>query len=157
MRNIELFDIYASYLFNKLYEMFPLCVTIESVDKEVALIDETFEEEFRKLNIQIEQEQKNIIFSETILWLTNNGFIDYKSSYPDTKRPAAPMPYQYFMCITLTIKGLNLLTSPKPKSINKHKKLGEEIVEKVKHGSLIEAGKMITENMFDFLITKGIE
>ncbi len=157
MKNIELFDIYASYLFNKLYQEFPKCATIDNVDKEIEAIDEEFAEEFKKLNIQLPAEEKNIIFSETILWLTNNGFIDYKTSYPDTKRPAAPMPYGYFLCITLTIKGLNLLTSPKPKSISKHRKLGDEIVEKVKHGSLVEAGKMLTENMFEFVVRKGLE
>jgi len=157
MKNIELFDIYSSYLFNKLYQEFPLCVTIDNVDQEVEKIDEEFAEEFKKLNINLPTEEKNIIFTETILWLTNNGFLDYKTSYPDTKRPATPMPYHYFMCITLTLKGLNLLTSPKPKSISKHKKLGDESVEKVKHGSLVEAGKMLTENMFEFMIRKGLE
>ena len=92
-----------------------------------------------------------------MLWLTNNGFIDFKTSYPDSKRPAYPLEYSNFMCVSLTLKGLNLLTSPKPKSINKSKKLGEEIAEKVKQGSLLEAGKMLTENMFDFIIEKGLK
>ena len=156
-KNIELFDIYCSYIFEKLYASFPKCVSIEDLDNELEKIDEDFEDEFKKLNINTSREDKNIIFSETLLWLTNNGFLDFTDSYPNTKRPSSPMPYHHFLCITLTIKGLNLLTSPKPKSINKHKKLGEEIAEKVKHGSLLEAGKMITENMFDFIIKKGIE
>ncbi|BAF69562.1 hypothetical protein [Nitratiruptor sp. SB155-2] len=157
MKNIQLFDLYSSYIFQRLYEEFPKCISIEPVDKELAEIDEKFADEFKKLNINIDMFEKNLIFSETILWLTNNGFITFSSSYPDTKRPVEPMPYQHFLCISLTLKGLNLLTSPKPKSINKHKKLGEEIVEKVKHGSLVEAGKMLTENMFDFVIRKGLE
>lgn len=155
--NIQLFDIYASYLLNRLYEEFPVCVTIDSVDDEIASIDEKFSEEFEKLNIQIDQDQKNIVFSETVLWLTNNGFIDFTNAYPDNKRPSAPMQYHYFLCMTLTIKGVNLLTSPKPKSISKHKKLGDEIMEKVRHGALLEAGKMLTENMFDFVVAKGLE
>ena len=156
MKNIKLFDIYSSYLFEKLYNSFPKCITIDTVDDEIEKIDENFKDELKKLNLNISQEEKNIIFSETILWFTNNGFIDFTDSYPETKRPVESMSYQYFMCIILTIKGLNLLTSPKPKSISKHKRLGEEVTQMVKQGSLIEAGKLITENMFDFIITKGV-
>jgi len=155
--NIELFDIYASYMLNRLYEEFPVCVTVDNVDDEIAAIDEKFEEEFKKLNIRIDRTQKNIVFSETVLWLANNGFIDFTNSYPEDKRPSAPTPYSFFLCITLTIKGVNLLTGPKPKSINKHRKLGDEIMDKVRHGALIEAGKMLTENMFDFVVAKGLE
>ncbi len=155
--NIKLFDIYCSYLFDKLYRSFPKCITINDLNKEIEQIDETYSEEFKKHNLNISQTEKNIIFSETMLWLESNKIVTYVDSYPKAKRPIEPMEFSYFMCISLTLKGLNLLTSPKPKSINKHKKLGEEIIEKVKGGSLVEAGRMITENMFDFIIKKGIE
>ena len=150
--NIKLFDTYSGYIFKRLYENFPKCVNFEDVGKEV----QSIEEEYGVL-ANLSLEEKVIIFSETMLWLTNNGFIDFTHSYPNSKRPAQPMAYSNFLCISLTLKGLNLLTSPKPKSLNKHKKLGEEIVEKVKQGSLTEAGKLLTEGMFEFVIKKGFD
>ena len=149
MKNIELFDAYSSYIFNELYTNFPKCVNFNDIDEIVAKLDKN--SSIEKLTKDLSLIEKNIMFSETMLWLTNNGFIDFVRSEPNTKRPTIPSEYKYFWCVSLSIKGLNLLTSPKPKSINKPKKLGEEVFEKIKQGSFIEAGKMITENMFEFL------
>jgi len=148
MDNIKLFDLYSSFIFNELYKNFPKCIHFNDIDKIVLTLEK--EEEIKNLTQHLDLKEKNIIFSETLLWLTNNGFIDFAKSYPDTKRPATAMPYQYFMCVTLTIKGLNLLNSPKPKALNKTKKLGEEIYEKIKQGSFLEAGKILTDGMFEF-------
>ena len=149
MDNIKLFDLYSSYVFNELYKNFPKCVNFEDIDK-IVLELEKDNKDIKKITENMELEAKNIIFSETMLWLTNNEFINFVTSYPDSKRPAQPIPYMYFMCVSLTLKGLNLLNSPKPKSLNKTKKLGEEIYEKIKQGSLIEAGKILTDGMLEF-------
>lgn len=149
MDNIKLFDLYSSFIFSEIYKSFPKCVIFEDINK-IVLTLEKDNKEIEKITDKLELEEKNIIFSETLLWLTNNNFIDFTTAYPDTKRPAQPLPYMYFMCVSLTIKGLNLLNSPKPKSLNKTKKLGEEIYEKIKQGSLLEAGKILTEGMFEF-------
>ena len=149
MDNIKLFDVYSSYIFEKLYKNFPKCVNFEDIDK-IVLTLEKKDKSIQSLTEEMELKEKNIIFSETMLWLTNNGFIDFKTSQPDSKRPVQPVPYSFFMCVSLTIKGLNLLNSPKPKSLNKTKKLGEEIYEKIKQGSFIEAGKILTDGMFEF-------
>ena len=149
MDNIKLFDLYSSFIFSELYKNFPKCINFEDIDK-IVLSLEKDNKEIQRITENMELEERNIIFSETLLWLTNNGFIDFAKAYPDTKRPILAMPYQYFMCVSLTIKGLNLLNSPKPKSLNKTKKLGEEIYEKIKQGSFIEAGKILTDGMFEF-------
>jgi len=147
--NIKLFDLYSSFIFNELYKNFPKCANFEDIDKIVLNLEK--DGEIKKIAQNIELEEKNIIFAETMLWLTNNGFINFVTSYPDSKRPAQPMPYFYFMCVSLTVKGLNLLNSPKPKSLNKTKKLGEEIYEKIKQGSFVEAGKILTDGMIEFV------
>ena len=150
MDNIKLFDLYSSYIFNELYKNFPKCSNFEDIDG-IVLNLEKENKEIQKIVRNMELEEKNMIFTETLLWLTNNGFIDFVASHPDSKRPAQPMPYLYFMCVSLTIKGLNLLNSPKPKNLNKTKKLGEEIYEKIKQGSFVEAGKILTDGMIEFV------
>ena len=144
MNNIKLFDTYASYIFEKLYKNFPLCVDFNP------------RVEVKNLNIdnEIDDEEKAKIFSASMMWLERNGFISVKMTEPSNKNPIKPMIYSNIFCVELTIKGLNLLTSPAPKTLNKHKKLGEEIVEKVKQGAFLEAGREIIEAMFEFTIKR---
>ena len=154
MNNIKIFDLYSSFIFNELYKNFPKCISFTDIDKVILELEK--DNSIQNLTQNLPLEEKKILFSETILWLTNNNFIDFVNSHPSTKRPAQPIAYSNFLCITLTIKGLNLLNSPKPTSLNKTKKLGEEIYEKIKQGSFLEAGKMVTDGMFEF-IEKGLQ
>ena len=140
MDNIKLFDLYSSYIFDKLYKSFPKCINFSPPEEIHQEQDIT----------TLENKEKIIIFSETILWLEENDFIRIKSKIPNTQRPVEPIPFNAFICVRLSLKGLNLLTSPIPKSLNKRKKLGDEIVEHVKKGFFVEAGKLLTEAMFEF-------
>ncbi len=142
MDNIKLFDAYTAYVFQKIYENFPKCINFEPL-KELKNIQDT---------TNFSEEEKGIIFCETMLWLEENGFLKIKNKIPPTDRPLEPMLYQGFYCVRLTIKGLNLLSLPKPKTFDK--KVGEEIISKVKQGLFTEAGKIITQSMFEF--SKGM-
>jgi len=148
MDNIKLFDLYSSFIFNELYKNFPKCIHFNDIDKIVLTLEK--EEEIKNLTQHLDLKEKNIIFSETLLWLNEEGFVKFKTSSPATTRPVEPIKYQFFMCVRLSLKGLNLLTSPKPKALNKTKKLGEEIYEKIKQGLFLEAGKILTDGMFEF-------
>ena len=140
--NIKLFDTFAGFAFNKMYKAFPLCVEFKVNDdiKQIA-------------SIKNASEQTNIIFSSTLIWLERNGFIRIHSSFPDNRDAVVPMVYQEFLCVELTLDGLNLLTSPTPKTLNKNS-VGEEIVTKVKSGMYTEAGRIATKAMFEYGIKK---
>lgn len=147
MDNIKLFDTYSSYIFEKLYKNFPICVDFKPKE-EIKIIDEEIIQ--HTMLIDLDEEQKAKIFGASIMWLERNGFIAVKLTEPNNKNPIHPIIYFNIFCVELTIKGLNLLTSPAPKTLNKTKKLGDEIVEKIKQGAFIEAGREIVEAMFEF-------
>jgi len=140
--NIKLFDTFAGYAFEKMYKAFPLCVEFQ------------VEDDIKKIaSIKSADEQINIIFSSTLIWLERNGFIHIHSSFPDNRNAIIPMVYQEFLCVELTLNGLNLLTSPVPKTLSK-KSVGDEIVTKVKSGMYTEAGKLATKAMFEYGLNK---
>jgi len=145
--NIKLFDTYSSYIFEKLYKEFPICVDFKPLE-EVKIIDDEIIQNTILIDLDLAQKAK--IFGASIMWLERNGFIAVKMTEPNNKNPIKPMIYSNIFCVELTIKGLNLLTSPAPKALNKHKKLGDEIVEKVKQGAFLEAGREIIEAMMEF-------
>ena len=149
MKNIELFDAYTGHLLKRLYENFPRCIEVKP-DDEIATIRAS---SGGALIESFDDEESRIIFAETVLWLTRNGFIEYRDSEPSTRRPYEPMPYRVFYCVELTIDGLNLLTSPKPKAL-KGKRVGDAIVEHVKKGAFVEAGKIATQTMFAYAVKK---
>lgn len=146
MDNIKAFDTYASYIFDKLYKHFPICANFEPKE-EISEIE---------VSPNLKEIERIKLFSATLVWLEKNGFISITSSIPKD-RTTAVVEYYSFFCVELTVKGLNLLTSPTPKAINKTKRLGEEIVEKVKKGAYTEAGREIVEAMLDLISKKGLE
>jgi len=152
MQNITFFDACCSYVFDKLYKNFPLCVDFKPEEDIEIIIEEIVK--YPERVIELDDEKKKKIFSTTILWLERNGFVRVHSTEPSNKNPIIPLVYRNIFCVELTIKGLNLLTSPIPKSLNKRKKLGDEIVEKVKQGAFLEAGREIIEAMFEFSIKR---
>jgi len=129
--NIEMFDIFSGYIFEKTYKEFPKCVELNT-QKEVQSI-------LNELSGSMSFDEKMLIFTETVLWLTNNGFIRY--THPNVSRPALPRVIDSFLCVELTLNGLSILKSPIPQTLSK-KTVGTEIVEKFKEGSISEAGKL---------------
>jgi len=140
--NIKLFDMFAGYAFEKMYKSFPLCVEFKP-QEDIATI--TPKKEI--------SEHDMIVFGSTLLWLEHNGFIHIQSSFPDNRNPVSPLVYHEFYCVELTLKGLNLLTSHIPKTLEK-KSVGDELITKVKSGMYTEAGKLATKAMFELGISK---
>jgi len=142
MQNIKLFDMYSGYIFEKLYKKFPLCV------------DFVPESELKNIHNSDNFDEENaLVLCSTLTWLERNKFIHIASSSPDNRNATMPMIYHSFSCVELTLNGLNLLTSPAPKTLSK-KSVGDDIVEKVKSGMFAEAGRIATKAMFEYGIKK---
>ena len=142
--NIKLFDMYAGYAFEKLYKSFPLCIELIPNEELIQIH-----------NKDTIDENKALVFCSTLLWLEKNGFIRIASTTPQNRSAVIPMVYSDFMCVELTLNGLNLLTSPTPQTLNK-KSVGDEIAQKVKSGMFTEAGKIATRAMFEFGVKKVV-
>jgi len=156
MKNIELFDACAGYLFERLYAAFPICIdfVVDEEMEELLKIPETKKLVDDALALGVfEGEDVKTVISSTVLWLAHNGYVEFASSYPETDRPVIAMPYEYFRCLQLTQKGLGLMISQVPKSIRRSARLGDVIVSRVKDGALKEAGKLIT----DAIVAFGVE
>jgi len=145
MKNIELFDAYAGYALERMYQKFPLCVDFIPKE-EIARIDGESGDD---------TERRTLVFCATLLWLERNGFLRIALSEPTNRNAVVPMVYHQFICVELTIDGLNLLRSPTPKSISK-KSVGDDIIDKVKSGLFTEAGRIATRAMFEYGIKKAI-
>ena len=141
-KNIKLFDMFAGYAFEKMYKSFPLCVEFKP-QEDIKTIKHT----------EDVSEYDNIVFGSTLLWLERNDFIHIQSSFPDNRDPVTPLVYHEFFCVELTLKGLNLLSSPIPKTLDKNS-VGDELITKVKSGMYTEAGKLATKAMFDYSLRK---
>ena len=125
MKNIELFDIYVGYIFNALYEDFPVCKDFDTPKCVKEINGQTAD---------IETRRKEFVFSETLFWLQENGIVEIEK--PDRRLitiGSGLEPYPYFTCVRLTAKGLAILKKT-PQSISTDKTLGEEITEAVKNG-----------------------
>jgi|GEM_PF-2090538 len=120
-KSIETFDILTGYLFSQLYENFPICQEIKA---------KSF-----LAKCELEFRDNELIFSETLFWLRDNGFIAFRSPKEKTiSKLDGTIPYPIFSCVELTIKGLNALKKF-PNSINSNKSIGEEIIEAIKDGT----------------------
>ena len=125
MKNIELFDIYVGYIFNALYEDFPVCKDFDT-PKCV--------KEINGATADIDTKRKEFVFSETLFWLKENGIVEIEK--PQNRLIAMNVglePYPYFTCVRLTAKGLAILKKT-PESISDKKTIGEELTEAVKNG-----------------------
>lgn len=112
MKNIELFDRYASIILGRLYEKFPCKDTMfvseiasEEIDPEQGLT----------MNLQIAR--------DTLLWLAMSGYLNYDKDN-----------YYAFQGAVLTEKGLRLLREV-PESLKSKKTLGERLVNALKVGA----------------------
>lgn len=114
MKNVELFEHYVAFIFDELYEMFPVCINIDT---------ENMYYKFSKLdhiNALLESKEREevelkFILSSTLFWLRDNELIKFKSeskqSHKNTKK--------IFSCVILTAKGLSLLNKKIPALDNK--------------------------------------
>lgn len=91
--NIDLFDQLTGLIFSKLYQHFPLSLTIDSTD----FIDMFDEEQIRP----------GEFFAETVEWLVESGYV--------VTRKDSDHPYTFEKC-TLTAKALEVLKAT-PKSV----------------------------------------
>lgn len=138
--NIEIFDLFSATLLKRLYDNFPQCVTIITEDELSIITDEL---KVYKIN----SKQEGTLYSETVYWLKNNGFIAF--SYP-TERPQTPTAISEFNCVELTLSGLSLLKSPTPATLNTKKSLGAELVDKFNNGLIREASKLTIDAIIHF-------
>jgi hypothetical protein len=125
VKNIDMFDIFTGYIFKELYENFPVCFDVNTTD-----VVEKINGEMAKYDT----DKKELIFSETMFWLQDSGFITFKA--PGEKvitMDSGVCAFPSFMCCVLTAKGLEVLKKV-PKAITKRKTIGEELSEAVKGG-----------------------
>lgn len=112
MKNIELFDRYASVLLGRLYEKFPC--------RDVIFLSEIASEEIdpaEELTINLQ------IARDTLLWLADSGYLNYDKDN-----------YYAFQGVVLTEKGLRLLREV-PESLKSKKTLGERLINALKIGA----------------------
>jgi len=137
--NIKFFDSFTAIILDEIYKKFPLCIDLYT--------DEVINNLSDKIDTKTQTEENlKVIFSETMSWLSVNDFISYK--YPTTNRPARTHKIEKFLCITLSLKGLNLLKSPIPETI-KDKTVGNELVALIKEGSIKKATEIVTSAILD--------
>lgn len=123
MKNIEMFDIFTGYIFKELYENFPIPLVMESEDMIRSI---------PKTALPVEADNGTLIFSETMFWLEDSGFIRFQS--PKKSTPIMNLePYTYFHMVTLTAKGLEVMKRV-PKSLRRENSIGDDIVEAAKSG-----------------------
>lgn len=120
MKNIELFDRYASVILGRLYEKFPCRDTF--FISEIAS-EEIDPEQELSLNLQIAR--------ETLLWLASSGYLTFDKDN-----------YYAFQGVVLTERGLGLLNEV-PESLKAKKTLGERLVNAVKIGAQETAKEML--------------
>ena len=133
LKNIEFFDIFAGYIFKELYQSFPIPLIIET---------ETMIRSIPKTLLSIETGNEMLIFSETMFWLSDSGFISIESP----GRPSLSMnlePFTYFHHVTLTAKGLEVMKRV-PKSLRRENSIGEDIIEAAKSGVKSKISDLVT-------------
>ena len=105
LKNVELFEHYVAFIFDELYEMFPVCVTIDT---------ESLYYKFSKLeHIELllesgerEESELKFILSSTLFWLKDNGLIRFNSESKQSNKNTK----KRFSCVILTAKALSLLS-----------------------------------------------
>jgi len=135
--NIKTFDKFVGYIFAELYSAFPICIKIN--------VSEFLEK------IKCGGEEEALIFSETMFWLRDAGFLSFRT--PEDKEVfhmegviASPR----FGCVVLSAKGLEILKKT-PKTIEKSESIGDIIRNAVKDGvktKLIEGVNMALGALF---------
>ncbi|MDI6865783.1 hypothetical protein [Thermodesulfovibrio yellowstonii] len=128
MKNIELFDRYASVILSRLYEKFPCRDTV--FISEIAS-EEIDPEQELTTNLQIAR--------ETFIWLALSGYLMFEKDN-----------YYAFQKAVLTERGLRLLNEV-PDSLKSKKTLGERLVNAIKVGAQETAREILRK-----MISRGV-
>lgn len=116
-KNIDLFNRYTGSILKLLYENFPVCYGISTLD----IVEDTL----------IDKDKKELVCSETMFWLKDSGFITFVSPKDKTiSLDSGTVAYYKFSCAVLTAKGLEILKQI-PQSIKPRETLGDKLVEAV--------------------------
>ena len=118
MKNIELFDLYTGYTLNLLYENFPVCIDLD------------LPKEIKKITNQQHTDNELLVYSETLFWLKDSGYIKFEKPEKRSISLTGLHPFSYFTCTTLTTKGLSILKKI-PDSINSDKNIAQELKEAI--------------------------
>ena len=138
--NIQVFDLMAAKILERLYLDFPRCINLITENE----LRNSAEQLSR---FKLDSATEGTLYSETLFWLKSNGFIRF--AYP-TQRPETPTAIPEFSCVELTLDGLKLLKAPAPKTIQNGKTLGDEIAEKFRNGLIREAGKLMADALMNW-------
>ena len=145
MSNIALFDTAVLYVADKLYEAFPVCITMHTYDEIHKIPWET----------GVDEERKALIFSETLFWLEENGFLNFSGYEGRLKiKDESAEPSVAFSCVRLSVAGLNLLKAPPP-SIDGRESFGEKISKGLKEAVSKKASSMVAELGTEFMVSLG--
>jgi len=118
MKNIELFDLYTGCTLNLLYENFPVCIDLD------------LPKEIKKITNTKHTDKELLVFSETLFWLEDSGYIKFEKPEKRAISLAGLQPFPYFTCTTLTTKGLSILKKI-PDSIDNDKNIAQELKEAI--------------------------
>lgn len=134
LKNIELFEHYMAFIFDELYDMFPVCINIDTENMFYKF------SQLEHIKALLESKQRDevelkFILSSTLFWLKDNGLLTFKSESNQSQKNTK----KSFSCVVLTAKGLSLLNKKldviekKPSVIdNISKALSEGVYEKIK-------------------------
>lgn len=134
LKNIELFEHYMAFIFDELYDMFPICI---SIDTENMYYKFSQLEHIKVLLQSGERDEAELkfILSSTLFWLKDNALLSFKSESNQSQKNTK----KSFTCVVLTAKGLSLLNKKldvlekKPSVIdNISKALKDGVYEKIK-------------------------
>ena len=129
LKNIETFDKFVGYILADLYQSFPVC-------KEVQV------SYFAK---KCDMGGEDLILSETLFWLQDTGFLTFTGpKEKHIRRMEEVTTFPIFSCIVLTAKGLETLKKT-PKSIDKKKGIGENIIDAVQRGAKAELSELVSD------------
>jgi len=132
MNNIKLFNCYAARIMAFLYESFP-------VKQHFHISDFVGKCELKAISEDLDHEA---IACNTLVFLKENGFVDYSGG--DNMNCL-------FSQVTLTTKGLSVLSQPMPESITEKKTLGENLTEVAKETGTNAMTDVITTAMVSSL------
>jgi len=119
--NIKKFDATVLYYADLLYSSFPKCI-------EINIYDEVAKDEFK--DMYKNKEDTQVLISETLLWLEENGFLKFETPQ--------------IGCIRLSAKGLVILKSPLT-SIDTKESLGSQVSTALKEKGAIKIAELGTD------------
>jgi hypothetical protein len=129
MDNIGRFNLVAGIIFARLYKMFPL---------RGVMLAEYLQQDCERLNLECGFAKRELVrlFSDTMLWLRDNGYISFSDPPKINERGI-------FSNVVLTAKGLEALKKS-PESIDTGETIGEAISKAIKDNVADRIAKLVT-------------